>query len=331
MLNIVATPDLVRRIEDNMEYIIVSTWSLREQAQWWRRVVKTRTQSTKHEIVQWLVEAAGLENIGDGGSLTYDDLVEHTYEIIAEKFGKGLRLSDDQIEDGVAFDRAGAWARNIASHAAMWPQRQAARLLREGKVLTGYDKVPFWNTAHPVRPGGGGGTYANIHYNMPFSPENLAKAYQLIASIKAPDGQAMGLLPRVVLAGEIERFAVTNALEADFFSDRVNSGGQGASATNVIKTKYGFEEPVIHADFDETTVVATVPRGVWYLVCLIEGDDRLGPLVYSERKPFSMNTYSPLDDVVLGQMDAWEWQFKGRNATTLGHPFAIHRFEPGPA
>lgn len=333
MINIVVTPEIIRRLEDNMEYVIVSTWGLRERASWWRRVVKTRAQTTKRELVQWLVEQAGIEDIGDGGSLTYDDMVEHMQEIVARKFGKGLRLTDDEIEDGSAFDRGGAWARGIAKNGALHPQRQAAALLRGGKTIKGYDNVSFWNTAHPVRPGGGGGVYPNIHYNMPFSPENVTKAYSIIENIKAPDGEAMGLIPSLIMGGTIERVNITSALEADFFSDRVNTGGQGASATNIIKTKYGFQEPIIHSDFNEVVDVgAGVMRGVWYMVCDVEGeDDRFGPIVYSERKAFSLNTYTPVDDVTLGQMDAFEYQFKGRNATTPGHPFAIHRFEPGPA
>lgn len=330
-MDIVLSPEVIRRIEDNLEYIIVSHWARRQKDQWWRRLVKTRSAQTKRELVQWMLETVGIKPIGDGGNARYDDLAEVTYEILVEKFGAALRLTEDEIEDGAAFDRAGQWATQVSGSAAMWPQEQAAQALRDGKTKTSYDGVSFFSIAHPVNPlTGGGGIYPNLHYDMPFSASNLAKAYELVAEIKSTDGKYRKLKPRIVAAGEVERLAVTQALNADSFSDPVRSGTT-APATNVIKTNYGFEEPIISADFDEKTNVGGSDRGVWYLAVDLQEDDTLGGLIYSERKAFSMNTYSQFDDVVLAQMDAFEWKFKGRNGMTFGHPFLLHRFEPGAA
>lgn len=347
--NIVAAPSVVRRIEDNLKYIIVSTWARRERDQWWRRVVKSRSSSTKRELLQWMLETAGIKPMGDGGNFVYEDIEEITHEIIAEKFGAALRLSDDEIEDGSAFDRAGKWATQIASSGAMWPQEQAAQLLRDGKTKTGYDGVSFFNTAHPVSGinGDTGPSFSNLHYDMPFTPQNVAEGFRRIATIKAPDSKYRKLKPRVIGAGELERLAVTQALSAESFADPVRSGTT-APATNVIKTSYGFDEPIITADFDDTgsayynnttgayqgataTSATLATRGVWFMFCELLEDDELGGLIYSERKGFNLNSYSPISDVVLGQMDAWEWQFKGRNANTFGHSFLLHRFEPNPA
>lgn len=331
-MNIVIVPDVIRRIEDNLEYLIVSHWARREQDVWWRRLVKTRTASTKRELVQWMLQTAGIRPMGDGGNSTYEDLAEVTHEILVEKFGSSLRLSEDEIEDGSALDRAGQWATQVSGSGAFWPQEQAAQMLRDGKTKTSYDNVPFFSAAHPINPilGASTGTYQNLHYDMPFSPENLAKAYERIAMIPSTDGRYRKLKPRIVAAGEVERLAVTQALNAEIAADPVRSGTT-APATNVIRTKYGFEEPIISADFDETATVASVKRGVWFLACDLAEDDQLAGIVYSERKPFSLNSYSHLDDVVLAQMDAWEWKFKGRNGITFGHPFLLHRFEPGAA
>ena len=331
-MNIVITPEVIRRVEDNLEYLIVDHWARREQDVWWRRLVKTRTATTKRELLQWMLQTAGIKPMGDGGNATYEDLAEVMHEILVERFGSALRLSEDEIEDGAAFDRAGQWASQVAGSGAFWPQIQAAQLLRDGKTKGSYDGVAFFNTAHPINPliGAGAGTFANLHYAMPFSPENLAKAYELVATIKSTDGQYRKLKPRIIAAGEVERLAVTQALKAEIAADPVRSGTT-AAATNVIRTQYGFEEPIISADFDETATVSGAQRGVWYLACDLVEDDQLGGIVYSERKPFSLNTYSHLDDVTLSQMDAWEWKFKGRNGITFGHPFLLHRFEPGAA
>ncbi len=349
-MNIIVTPDTIRRIEDELKYIIVSHWARREQDLWWRRLVKTRSQATKRELVQWMLETSGIRPIGNGGSFDYDDLMEKTHEVVVEKFGAALRLSDDEIEDGSAFDRAGKWATQVSGSAAFWPQEQAAQLLRDGKVKGSYDGVAFFHAAHPINPvlGAGAGTFPNLHTAMPFSPKNLAEGFRRVATIKGTDGKYRKLKPRLVAAGEVERLAVVQALGAEVYADPVRSGTTvTAPATNVIKTSYGFEQPIISADFDETADVyfddatgersavqaagagkTLKTRGVWFLACELVEDDELGGLVFSERKAFNMNSYSPLDDVTLAQMDSWEWQFKGRNANTFGHPFLLHRFEP---
>src|SRR5687767_5003368 len=97
--NIIVTPQIVRRIEDNMKYILVSAWARREKGLWWRRVVKTRTSSTKRELLQWMLETAQIMPMGDGGNFTYDDLVEVYWEIVNEKFGAALNLSSDDLSD----------------------------------------------------------------------------------------------------------------------------------------------------------------------------------------------------------------------------------------
>jgi hypothetical protein len=349
MSNIVVTPDVVRRIEDNLEYKIVDSWRRRTQGQWWKRVMKTRQSMSKRDIVQWMLSTAKIRPLGNGGNLTYDDIVEVLHEFAIERYGVGLRLTTDDVEDGAELDRAGQWANHVGNYAAEWPQIMATKLLKGGKTLPAYDQGVFFRVDHPVNQyvGVGAGQYPNIHYDMPFTPENLAKAFGIVAQIKAPDGLYRKLKPRIVAAGELERLAVVQALGAEFFADPVRSGTT-ASAQNVIKTTYGFEEPIIDPEFDETGTAyynnttglyqgATASggtlkaRGVWYLICDLVEDDEMAGLVFSEGKPFELNTFAPLDDVVLAQMDAWEWQFKGRNGATFGHPFLVHRFEPNPS
>jgi len=342
-MNIVISPQVVRRIEDNIEYMLTDVWARRKAAQWWQRLMKTRSAGTKRELVQWMLNTARIRPIGDGGNYSYEDVTEVTWEFLVERFGDALRLSTDEIEDGGAFDRAGQWATHMGSYGAEWPQLSAIALLEEGKTRTCYDELAFFSKVHPVNhyAGASSGTYANLHYDMPFSATNLARAFKTIASIKAPDGLYRKLKPRIVAAGEVERLRVVQALSAESYADPVRSGST-AAASNVIKTAYGFQEPVIDVDFDEvgSTSAAAVTndaggghtaaeeRGVWYLACDLVEDDRLGGLIYSERKPFSLTNYSHMDDVTLAQMDAFEWQFKGRNGATYGHPFLLHRFEP---
>lgn len=346
--SVVAEPAVVRRIEDNIEYKVVDTWARRIKKQWWSRFVKKRQQMSSKEHVQWMLNTAKIRPIGKGGNLHYEDIIEVMDTFTVKDFGSGLRLTKKQIRDGEAFDRAGQWATAMGKAAAMWPQQQTTNILKNGKTKIGYDKVPFFSLAHPLNPFIPGATYPNIHYNMPFSPENLAEGYRLVEEALDVDGQPRNTEAKIVAAGTIERLAVTQALKAEFFADPVRSGTT-ASAVNVIKTTYGFEEPIIAPEFNErltgyyddaTGLYSSVQsagvgktlktRGVWYLICDAVEDSEVGGIVYSEAEPFELRGYSFEDDVKLAQMDAYEWQFKGENEIKLGHPYLIHRFEPGP-
>ena len=93
MSGIIVTPQIVRRIEDNLRYILVSAWARRESNLWWRRVTKTRSSSTKRELLQWMLETAQIRPMGNGGRYTYDDLVEIFWEIVNEDFGAIIETS----------------------------------------------------------------------------------------------------------------------------------------------------------------------------------------------------------------------------------------------
>lgn len=342
-MNIVITPQIIRRIEDNLEYLLVDQWRRRREAQWWERLMKKRSSTTKRELLQWMLQTAKIRPIGNGGNYDYDDITEVHWEIVVERFGDALRLDEDEIEDSSALDRAGQWATQMGGASAEWPQTQATALLKGGKANLCYDGLSFFNTAHPVNHyvGSSSGTFPNLFYNFPFSASNLARAFRMVAGVKAPDGFYRKLKPRIVAGGELERLRIVSALGAEFFADPIRSGTT-APAQNMIKTSYGFEEPIIDVEFDETGATSAQAltddptgghtngetRGVWYLGCELVEDDTLGGLIYSERKPFAMNNYSHLDDLTLAHMDAFEWKYKGRNGATYGHPFLLFRFEP---
>jgi phage major head subunit gpT-like protein len=321
MSGLIVTPQIVRRIEDNLRYLLVSSWARREKNLWWRRVMKTRSSSTKKELLQWMLETAQIRPMGNGGRYTYDDLVEVFWEIINEDFGAALNLTSDEISDGEGLDRSGKWGKHIGNSGAYWPQGQATYLLKNGKKLLCYDGQPFFSKTHPVNPyiGAASGVYPNLFTGIPFSPEGLAQVYAQIEAIVAPDGIPRHLQPKIVAAGPDLRYPVTQALGAGSFTDPLNAV-QGAAATNIIKTSYGFEPPIIAPEFDEL--------GVWYLFCELIEDDELAGLIYQERAPYALNIYAPMTDPELGRLDAFEWQLKGRNAASYGHPFLTFRIEP---
>lgn len=328
MSNLIVTPQIVRRIEDNLRYILVNSWARRQQNLWWRRVMRTRTSSTKRELLQWMLETAKIRPLDNGGRYSFEDLTEIYWEIENEKFGDALSLTADEIADalespavsGGPLDRANAWARQIGSYGAYWPQERAAYLLKNGKTLTCYDNGAFFRENHPINPyiGTDSGTFTNLFLGYEFSPNNLAAITAYIRDIPGPDGVPRHLVPRIVAGGSYYQFAFNQVLNAEWYTDPRGTGG--ASGSNVIKLSYNYEAPIVAPELSE-------PGNPWYLFCELVEDDELGPLIYQERAPFTMNSYSPMSDVDLGLRDAFEWQFQGRNAASYGHPFLAFRIE----
>lgn len=327
-MNITVTPQILRRIEDNLRYIYVTTWGRREKGLFWKRIAKARSSGTKKELLQWMLETAQIMPAGNGGKSTFDDLVEVHWEVENEDFDTSLELSVDEIEDSEGIDRAGSWAKHVGNQGAYWPQKTVAQLLRDGKTKKCYDGKPFFASDHPVNPyNETGPTFSNLLTGLPFSAENLAKVYAYIEQIAAPDGDPRHLKPTIVAAGPVERMAVTQALTADIYADPVDSGTT-APASNIIKTAYGFTEPLIAPELNETASAGGKTRGVWYLFCELLEDDELGALIYQERKAFGINSYSAMTDAQLAALDAFLYKCKGRNVGTYGHPFLGFRIEP---
>ena len=322
MPNLVFTPEVLMRIEDNMVRIMMNSWERREQNLWWRRLMQTRSTSSKKETLQWMINTAQIRAQNNGGKTSFEDLMEHFHEIEITNFGDGLTLNANDVKDadGAGIRRSAEWATNIASAGAYWPQEQAALLLKNGKVDVGYDGVPFFSANHPINPviGAVGGTYSNLITGKPFSTTALTEVYAHIEKIMAPDGKPRGLKPRIAAGGPDLRADITQALGAEITNDPVNPG---ASATNMVKTSYGFAEPLIAQEMTEA--------GVWYVGCeLTTGDAGLAGLLYTEREQFSMLSHSVMDDATLARMEKLQWKFSGRNVASYGHPFLLVRVEP---
>lgn len=316
------TPEVLRRIDDNITYIFSSTWSRREKQMHWRRVMKPRQQTTRREYVQWLLETAQIHDRNGGGRYGFDDLVEFATLFEVDEFGEGLVLSRNDIRDGLAFDRAGKWAKHIASAGVYWPQKMMHAALKAGKTSTmAYDGKTLFATDHPVNPYGSTATYRNLHTGMPFSPTNLAELRAYIRTIKAPDGDPRMLRPTIVMSGADLELTVAHALGAESYTDPTNGDQPGGTAvTNMIKQTFGMEPPISADEIDEP--------GVWYLFCELVEDDELAGLIYSERDPYELTTLTAYDDAELLRAKEFMWDLNGRNRVNTGHPFLVHRCEP---
>lgn len=68
--------------------------------------------------------------------------------------------------------------------------------------------------------------------------------------------------------------------------------------------------------------------GVYYIGVEDMLSDELGAFVYSEREPFTIRMYGPMDQVALDRMKILEWHNDGRNTAMYGHPYLFFRCTP---
>jgi hypothetical protein len=189
---------------------------------WWPRVMKKRPTGARREILSWLLSTAQIEDTGpSGGKMSFDEILSKTQEYETGFAGRGLRLQKAQLEDtdGNGVDLAVKWSGDIGSYMGYWPQKQAAKLLKNGHNADAlcYDGRPFFDASHLVNPGDAGvGTFSNVFTGaasgsypgacviddsvaMDTALTNLSKAVAYIRGIKMPNGEDPRFLKPVML------------------------------------------------------------------------------------------------------------------------------------
>lgn len=327
-------PSVVRRVDSNLQTVVSSAWARRNQNQWWRRVVRTRPSSTGIEHIQWLLETAKLRKQGNGGRNVYGDRMAVNFSIENEQIGDSLILTANEMLDalgsqnntGNALDYAAQWGREVGNQGAYWPQLSAAQFLTGSTSVTSYDGLSFFNEAHWVNAATkAGSTFANVFYGVPFNTQNYAAIGSYIETIPGPDGIPRKVKPRIALFGSDNRFNAMQAFDArsTSFTDP-NNASQGAAADNMTRTLYDTEAPVVDADLTMTGQ----DRGTWWIAGELMEDDQLAGMIFQEREPFRLNSYTEFTDVQLAHADSYEWKFKGRNKFSAGHPFLLFKCVP---
>lgn len=339
MSAIITVPAVVRSVDQNVKTILSSAWARRNQNSWWRRIVKTRPSSTKKETIQWLLETAKIVDIGNGGRSVFGDLMAANITIENTTYGRALNLTANDISDALgsqantnnALDYAASWARHMGNAGAYWPQEQAASFMKNTTGLA-YDGRPFFDSAHWVNPATKlGATYGNVFYGMPMTAANYATIGAYIETIPAPDGKPRKVKPRIVACGSDNRLNAVQLFGAEslFFTDPKNSA---APASNITKGLYETEAPIIDADLSFPAKVSGAANpyyGTWWIAAELVEDDDLAGMIFQEREPFALNSYTMYTDPELARMDSFEWNFKGRNAFSGGHPFLVFMCVPG--
>jgi hypothetical protein len=344
-------PVVVKTVDQNIRGIVSSAWARRNQNAWWKRMVRARPSTTKKETLQWLLETAKIRDLGNGGRTTFGDMMAAQLTIENDTFGDALNISRQQLTDaqgsdvntGGAFDYAASWARHMGNWGAYWPQFQASQFMKgiapagSSATITAYDGQAFFSLTHPVNPvsPASASTFTNVFYGMPLNAQNYALICAYIETIPAPDGRSRKVKPRIVAAAPDNRLTATQLFgtRSEFFTDPKNPN-QAAAATNIVRTLYDTEPPIIDADL---AFPSTLPGqgganpyfGTWWIAAELVEDDELAGMIFQEREPFALNSYTPFSDPELARMESFEWKYVGRNAFSGGHPFLLFMCVPG--
>ncbi len=320
------TPEFIVTFETALNAVKERTWDRVTDGLIWDKVMKVRPSSTKKEILTWLLPTARIYLEGNGGNTRFDDIAGTTFSYENDNAGAGLKLTKNEIEDnqmarapnGAAIDYAMTWASDAAMAAAYYPQQSLFNLIANGTTSIGYDGVSFFNAAHPVNPNGGGGTYSNIITgadirNVTNTTDGLVAAQSrfatALAGVRAQrflNGIPRYLKPTVLL--------VPTALQ---YQAQQLVGAANLGITSNIFTNLGLQvivDPMLDAE-----------PTVYYLGVEDMVSDALGAFIWSEREPFTLRSYSLLDDAALNRRDEFEWTLKGRNTAVYGHPYLMYR------
>lgn len=326
------TQTFVTSFETMVQHRAQSSWGRVLKRLFWQRLAMTQPSSTLTEIYEWQLSTAKIRNLGiDGAQRMYADLLSQQFSITNEYFGESLQLGRQKIEDN-QYDQAAGWSTDIGKAGAYHPQKQIVKLIKAGKTSLCYDGQFYFSATHPNNPfDSAAGTYSNLFtlnaagqpYNL--TAPNLAEAYAYVETVKMPDG----VTPRMLEAKQLvvapqKRLTAVELTGAKSITDPLNSGGN-AAADNMLASMqdFGFMPPIVAAEFADEPFV-------WYLAVPVEVDEEApmrGALVYQEREPFKLSTYSDLTDAQLSRVKLFEWNYEGRSKAAYGDPFLLYRFE----
>jgi hypothetical protein len=353
MASMADVPALVRAIDTRLVSITSSAWARREAAgMWWKRIARTRPSDTGTEFIQWLLETARLHPMGQGGRNVYSDMMATNMSITNTEVGDDLKLKAIEILNALggqngaernALVLSEVWGRQMGGQGAYWPQLQTAGVMVSGAgsnatqvpavALNSYDGAPFFSNSHYINPvtkqttGGpsSNGLFTNLFYGRPCTPDNYRLIGAYIESIPGPDGISRKIKPRIVCGGSDNRYNIMQMLNArsEFFTDPNNSAGS-AAASNVTRVLYDTEAPIIDPDLN----VYGAGAGTWWIAAELVEDDQLSGVIYQERLPFALNSYSPQSDAYLASQETFEWKFRGWNQIATGHPFLLFCCRP---
>lgn len=305
----------VMTVEDRLTKQVNNDYAVALENAWWDKIVIKKPGTGRTEFFDFLLTTAGIEDLPKG-QMVYSDLLTQSYQITGKDRGQGLKISRNDFEDD-RFGFAGDWAGQMGAAMALDPQYLAVDLLAVGETAKAYDGQAYFSTGHPVNPfDAARGTYDTLITDLSqvdstlsgtptLSVANFSAGVAYVQSLTMPNGRNRNLMPALLVTGPKNRKTAREITGAKFIS-----------ATENVLTDYKVEPLVINEITDHS----------WYLVSTNAGSELL-PIIYLERRPYEMTSYTGLTQAQLGKSNELEWQVRGRASAAYGHPYQMLKFK----
>lgn len=346
------TPQYLMDLESRMQVISENGYAELTSQLWYKLITKQRTTTSRREVLLWLLSTAQIRDEGEGGNIHFEDLVSQYTEVEVGASGAGLKFERNQLEDtdGKGVELASSWSRDMGVYMQYYPQKQAARFLKEAHtpVFTAYDKRPFFAVDHPINPyKTSAGGFANLFTGAELLPannngvwypgalpidrsvsidqaiDNLAKLQSYVSGIKVPNGEDPRHLRLEALIVPPRLFPrATEITQAKFIARAVGNAGVGTTDVEALIKALGYATPTQAdelAGFENDTTYYAVARQV--------ASNELGAVLWTEREAYHIDYYGPVDDAVLSRAQELEWHCRGRNRISAGHPFLLFKIK----
>ena len=351
----IITPTFVSDLKTRVQDIANEDYQRLKQDIWWNKIATTQNSTTKKERLTWLLSTGLLEEVAhDGGEVAYDTLLRASTEFENKFVRKGLKVKFEEFEDldggavmlaggrvagRAGFDAISKWTRDIAAHAAYWPQQKLAEAIIANP--TAYDAKSFFATDHPVNPldasfgtfandftGGASGSYPgalpiDTGVTAEVALQNLAKAIAYIRGfIKMPNGVLLRKLrvTGIMVPPELAARA-TQLTSAKFIAQSAASGALSGDIVGLV-SYLNLGVPIIA---DELGAAMGGSATTYYLIVQELSSPQMGAFIYSNREPITISYVGPETDAELARSRELQWIAQGRNTVAPGHPFQLFR------
>jgi phage major head subunit gpT-like protein len=243
------------------------------------------------------------------GERIYEDWGRFAFEVPNKTFEKSVKMNVDQIDDD-AYGGDQSVLANIAFQGKMWPEKLVFDALLAGGSSLCFDGQYFFDTDHPVDPGGSiSTTYANLFTTTALTNANFSAVYGAMSVLASRDGTPRGWGNRVALVVPPQlRQVASEILQAPIIASP--SGNSAVSNVN--------------RDLAELIVIPRLGVGggaaatTWYLM---ELGAMAKPLFFQKRMaPRVVAMMSPEDEYVFSHNEA-RIGAKARGAAFYGMPF----------
>jgi hypothetical protein len=318
-------PNIVLNFQKKISTIIENEYSAFADPanRWWDKVAKVRPSLSHTEVIAWLLSTSQIRSTGDGGNSGFRELAAQTTEIPNEHAGDFFEITEDELKDiyngipgGKAFELGAQWATDIGYQMGYWPQKQTAYLLKNELSLGTYQNV-FTGAADGAYPGA---CRIDDGVTTDVAMTNLGKIGAYIRSIKMANGDDPRFLVMESLIVPPRMMARAATLTgAKFIAAAAATGGGSQDVEAEIRFR-GMADPVEApelAGFESDTT--------FFVVCRQAKTSQLGGVIYQEREPFAMNTFTPEQSPQLAHQGKFKWIVDGRNAIAPGHPYLIFK------